>query len=340
MSRPTKLLALALIGAVALLFFWLQSNFITDTIDRVVLNIVVASGLSSNLVRGLVILVTIPFFWAIARYTRKWYHFGRLGPRCGSTPTSTASSSSATARRISLRSLACHGARSHRSGVRTHAKVSGSSTTPAPITSTESHSRDARQSRSWSSDERISAFRSALLWRLRPPSSSSTRRLVAIKYGLPRDLTAGWSCSTAPARTRRRASHSGRWTARPSGNSGACCAREHRKAGQGRDRAMRKELADAMSREDTAEESARDDQRRSTPRRPRTATSRRCRRRVRDDVHQRLQGTAWSRRAGGCEQGRSRCLRHATPGRRHWRFDGPVQAGVCQPWTVRCGRGW
>jgi hypothetical protein len=45
-------------------------RFVYATVDYVVDNLASRSGLSTFLVRGVVILATIPFFWAIARFTR------------------------------------------------------------------------------------------------------------------------------------------------------------------------------------------------------------------------------------------------------------------------------
>lgn len=80
MNRRTQLLLVATVAAVAAYFLWPRSNFLVDTIDRVVLNIVAASGISSNLARGVVILVSIPFFWAVAQYTKKRFGYGQLRP--------------------------------------------------------------------------------------------------------------------------------------------------------------------------------------------------------------------------------------------------------------------
>lgn len=45
-------------------------HLVVRTIDYAVQNLASRSGLSLFLVRGIVILVTIPFFWAVAKYTR------------------------------------------------------------------------------------------------------------------------------------------------------------------------------------------------------------------------------------------------------------------------------
>jgi tetratricopeptide (TPR) repeat protein len=46
------------------------TQFVTGTINYVVSNISARSGLSPFLVRGLVIIITIPFFWAVTKFTR------------------------------------------------------------------------------------------------------------------------------------------------------------------------------------------------------------------------------------------------------------------------------
>lgn len=60
------------------LFTWYSSDghFVLQTIDYVVQNLASRSGFSPLLVRGLVILGTIPFFWAVAKYTHGlfWLH--------------------------------------------------------------------------------------------------------------------------------------------------------------------------------------------------------------------------------------------------------------------------
>jgi len=64
---------------IRLLFFvskWRSHNIVVGTIDYVVENLATRSGISPFLVRGVVILVTIPFFLAVAKYTHwiLWLH--------------------------------------------------------------------------------------------------------------------------------------------------------------------------------------------------------------------------------------------------------------------------
>lgn len=59
------------------LFF--ATQFVTGTINYVVSNLASRSGLSPFLVRGLVIIITIPFFWAVAKFTRNILGLLNLG---------------------------------------------------------------------------------------------------------------------------------------------------------------------------------------------------------------------------------------------------------------------
>jgi len=55
-------------------------HFIVQTIDYVAGNLASRSGLSPFLVKGLVILLTIPFFWAVAKYTKGLFWFRGVRP--------------------------------------------------------------------------------------------------------------------------------------------------------------------------------------------------------------------------------------------------------------------
>src|SRR5437016_8985647 len=55
-------------------------HFVFRTMDFVVLNLASRSGLSPFLVRGIVILVTIPFFWAVGKYTHGLFWLRGVGP--------------------------------------------------------------------------------------------------------------------------------------------------------------------------------------------------------------------------------------------------------------------
>jgi len=59
---------LAILAAVLFGRLW-GGHFILHTIDYVVESLATRSGWSPDLVRGLVILITIPFFWAVAKYS-------------------------------------------------------------------------------------------------------------------------------------------------------------------------------------------------------------------------------------------------------------------------------
>ncbi len=74
-------LLLALLATLAFLVFGrLTGRFITGTVDYVVFRLVNVSGMSIFLARGLVILATIPFFWAVAKYTKGFLGYHRLHP--------------------------------------------------------------------------------------------------------------------------------------------------------------------------------------------------------------------------------------------------------------------
>lgn len=62
--------------AILLLSHWRSHTIVVSTIDYVVVSLCSKSGWSPDLVRGIVILVTMPFFWAVAKYTHwmLWLH--------------------------------------------------------------------------------------------------------------------------------------------------------------------------------------------------------------------------------------------------------------------------
>jgi hypothetical protein len=59
---------------------WWSHNFVVRTIDFVIVGLASRSGLSLFLVKGLVILLTIPFFWAVAKYTHGLLWLRGVGP--------------------------------------------------------------------------------------------------------------------------------------------------------------------------------------------------------------------------------------------------------------------
>lgn len=78
------LIGIALALAIVLIYvvvhdLW-SHNFLVRTIDYVVSNLANRSGLSVFLVKGLVIIITIPFFWAVAHYTHGLLWHRHLGP--------------------------------------------------------------------------------------------------------------------------------------------------------------------------------------------------------------------------------------------------------------------
>jgi len=62
------LVLVALVCLVASLFF--ATRFVEDTVGLVVDNLSERSGLSVFLVKSVVIIGTIPFFWAVGKFTR------------------------------------------------------------------------------------------------------------------------------------------------------------------------------------------------------------------------------------------------------------------------------
>jgi tetratricopeptide (TPR) repeat protein len=71
------LVLIALVGVVASIFF--ATRFVEDTIGLVVANLANRSGLSVFLVRAVVIIGTIPFFWAVGKFTRNIWGLLNLG---------------------------------------------------------------------------------------------------------------------------------------------------------------------------------------------------------------------------------------------------------------------
>lgn len=82
-NKNSIIIVIILILAVVFLIIWFvgaSGRFVLRTIDYVVQNLVQVSGMSHFLVKGLVILATIPFFWAVAKYTKTIIGFRRLRP--------------------------------------------------------------------------------------------------------------------------------------------------------------------------------------------------------------------------------------------------------------------
>jgi hypothetical protein len=69
-------------GAAFFLFtLWRWGRFVTSTIRYVVENLASHSGISTNLLYGIVIISSIPFFWAVAKYMHgAWFWLRGLGP--------------------------------------------------------------------------------------------------------------------------------------------------------------------------------------------------------------------------------------------------------------------
>jgi hypothetical protein len=73
---------LVFVGVVFFLFtLWRWGHFVTSTIKYVVENLASHSGISTNLLYGIVIIATIPFFLAVAKYMHgMWFWLRGLGP--------------------------------------------------------------------------------------------------------------------------------------------------------------------------------------------------------------------------------------------------------------------
>ncbi len=67
--------ALVAVGIYFLFALLWGGRFVVGTIDRVVSDIVRVSGLSPWLVKGIIIIATIPFFWAVANYSKTWWGY-------------------------------------------------------------------------------------------------------------------------------------------------------------------------------------------------------------------------------------------------------------------------
>lgn len=79
------LVLVALLGLSALGIYFLGSVlfgglFVTGTIGKVVNDLANASGWSRSLIQGLAIIATVPFFWAVAKYTKTWWGFSPVRP--------------------------------------------------------------------------------------------------------------------------------------------------------------------------------------------------------------------------------------------------------------------
>src|SRR5215472_5439446 len=82
-SMGSFTLGLAILVLVVLVcflaFVFYQTRFVEDTVKLVVDNISQRSGLSVFLVEGVVIIVTIPFFWAVGKFTKNIWGLFNLG---------------------------------------------------------------------------------------------------------------------------------------------------------------------------------------------------------------------------------------------------------------------
>jgi hypothetical protein len=78
-------LGIVIVAVAGMAFFlftlWRWGHFVTSTIKYVVENLASHSGLSTNLLYGIVIIATIPFFWAVGKYMHgAWFWLRGVGP--------------------------------------------------------------------------------------------------------------------------------------------------------------------------------------------------------------------------------------------------------------------
>jgi hypothetical protein len=73
---------LAVLAGVFFLFtLWRWGRFVKTTIQYVVDHLAARSGISTTLLYGIVVIVTIPFFWAVGKYMHgAWYWLRGVGP--------------------------------------------------------------------------------------------------------------------------------------------------------------------------------------------------------------------------------------------------------------------
>lgn len=78
----TGIVLLVLVAAAFVLFTWWRwGRFVTSTIKYVVESLASHSGISTNLIYAIVIIGTIPFFWAVGKYMHgAWFWLRGLGP--------------------------------------------------------------------------------------------------------------------------------------------------------------------------------------------------------------------------------------------------------------------
>jgi serine/threonine protein kinase len=75
-----SLAVLLVLGAALLWLLRSSGRFVVGTLDYVTQNLVNVSGINPNLAKAVVILVTIPFFWAVTKYTGRVYRSPGLRP--------------------------------------------------------------------------------------------------------------------------------------------------------------------------------------------------------------------------------------------------------------------
>jgi hypothetical protein len=79
LRKASQAVAILALAGVAFLFFllWMSWHIVIVTIKYFVANLASQSGISTNLLYGIVIIATIPFFWAVAKYLQGIWSFLR-----------------------------------------------------------------------------------------------------------------------------------------------------------------------------------------------------------------------------------------------------------------------
>ena len=83
LAKASFLLAAIPLAAVLFLLFtlWRWGRFVLFIVNYASQNLAERSGTSQYLVKGVVIVVTTPFFWAVAKYMHGlWFWFRGVGP--------------------------------------------------------------------------------------------------------------------------------------------------------------------------------------------------------------------------------------------------------------------
>src|ERR1017187_1041272 len=84
LRKASQVVVVLVVACVAIILFWLWTSwhFVNSTIKYVVENLASHSGISTNLLYGIVIIATIPFFWAVTKCMHAMWLW-QLGPGPG-----------------------------------------------------------------------------------------------------------------------------------------------------------------------------------------------------------------------------------------------------------------